>query len=984
MIKRLLNKLKTINPWHFLWISVLISIILGLILNTIQSYLWWGFLSVDLLLIGVIDGLFVPLLVAPVVIYFVRRNAELEKLTKELQIEILKVKQSEGNTVRQSEALYRSIVEDQTEFINRFLPDFTVIFLNGAACRYFNISLDEFIGRNFLYLLPPEDQIRLKELLFSLTPENPSADIEHQIIAPDGSICWQQWTNRALFDSNRNLVQFQAVGRDITRIKQAEAALRDSEEMYRILFEHAPIGIGNAELDGTLIAYNDAILAPGGYTREDIANIKNMSELYFDVAEREKIINIARRQGFLDQYPVKFRRKNGTPYDSLLSLRFIRYKDRIFTQAMVEDVTEKSKAEEALQKSEQRYRELFEDSPISIMEMDMNGIKKYLDSLRAQGVTDFRKFFGNNMVAVRECMALIKIRDMNRATLDLFKAETTHELTENFNNIFDPESYNFLQQDMVALAEGRSWHEHESVGRTLKGDKIHVSMKWHLVSGFEEVLSRVIVSLIDITKSKELENSLRENEERLRKLSDSVPGGLVYQIDSGKDGRQRRFSYMSAGVEQLHGITVTEAQNDAMSVYGQIIEKDRHRVAEEEAFALAHMAPFKTEARVQLPSGEIRWRFFSSAPRRLPDNHLVWDGIEIDITDRKELEYSLRESENRFRMALLNSPIVIFNQDMNLRYTWIYNPHGYLMDDVIGKSDADFYDIESSDQLIEIKRCVIESAVPVRKEVRLRRGSRIFYYDSIFEPLYDYDGNMTGISGVAIDVTKRKEDEDLIKSYQDQLSRLISQLSTVEQREKRNIAVDLHDNIGQTLACANMMLGQLHKSAAGGTRERMDEIRRLIEQTIRYTRSLTFELGNPLLYEIGIEVALERLGRDFQRKHGLKFSFQDDRQPKPLQNDARILLFQSIRELLTNVAKHADARSVTISLARKDNMIEAAVQDDGTGFNDSAIRDKLFVDSGFGIFSIRERMKHIGGAINISSEPGAGTRVTLTAPLKTS
>jgi PAS domain S-box-containing protein len=983
MISKVLNRLGKINPWHFLWISILISIILGLIFNTIQSYLWWGFLSGDLLLIGVIDGFFVPLLVAPVIIYFVRRNAELEKLTKDLQITILKVKESEGKKLRESQALYRSIVEDQSEFINRFLPDFTVLFVNEAACRYFNMSRDEFVGRNFLYLLPPEDQIRLKELLFSLTPENPSAEIEHRVIAPDGSICWQKWTNRALFDGNGNLVQFQAVGRDITRIKQTEVALRESEEMYRILFENATIGIGNAELDGTLIAYNAAILAPGGYTREDIAKIKNMSELYFDIAERDKIIDIARRQGFLDQYPVKFRRKNGTPYDSLLSLRFVKYKGRTCTQAMVEDVTEKRKAEEALQKSEKRYRELFEDSPISIMEMNMSGIKKYLDSLRARGITDFRKFFGNNIEAVRECMALIKVLDMNRATLDLFNAETGQELTENFNKIFDPDSFNFLKDDLVALAEGRRLHEHESVGRTLKGEKIYVFLKWQLVPGFEETLSRLIVSLIDMTRSKELENSLKESEARLRKLSDNLPYGLVYQIDSGEDGHQRRFSYISAGVEQLHGITVTEAMKDAMTIYGQIIEEDRQRLAEEEAFALANMLPFKIEARVQLPSGEIRWRFFSSAPRRFTDNHLLWDGVEIDITERKQLEHSLRESEDRFRIALSNSPIVIFNQDKNLRYTWVYNPRGFSADDVIGKTDSDFYDIESVDHLIEIKRRVLESGTAIKKEVRLKRGNETFYYDCMFEPLYDSDGNIKGINGVAIDVTKRKEDEELIRSYQHQLGRLISQLTTVEERSKRNIAVDLHDNIGQTLACANMMLGELHKSSAGDISKTIDEVRRLIEEIIRYTRSLTFELGNPLLYEIGLEVALERLGKDFQNKHGLKFSFEDDKQPKPLKDNISILLFQSVRELTTNVVKHARAQSLTISLARKDNMIEISVKDDGTGFVAADIKEEFITKSGFGIFSIRERMKHIGGSISISSEPGARTKVTLTAPLNT-
>lgn len=153
----------------------------------------------------------------------------------------------------------------------------------------------------------------------------------------------------------------------------------------------------------------------------------------------------------------------------------------------------------------------------------------------------------------------------------------------------------------------------------------------------------------EVAERKRVEAALRESQTRLRSLSDNLPGGLVYQIDSGEDGQERRFAYISAGIELLHGLTAGEALQDPMAIYGQVVEEDRQRIAEEEALALANMIPFITEARLRLPSGEIRWRLFSSAPRRLPNNHLVWDGIEIDITERKRLE------EERIVMSKLES-----------------------------------------------------------------------------------------------------------------------------------------------------------------------------------------------------------------------------------------------------------------------------------------------------------------------------------------
>jgi PAS domain S-box-containing protein len=150
------------------------------------------------------------------------------------------------------------------------------------------------------------------------------------------------------------------------------------------------------------------------------------------------------------------------------------------------------------------------------------------------------------------------------------------------------------------------------------------------------------------------EETLLESEERLQKLSDNLPNGIVYQIDSGEDGQQRRFSYISAGVKRLHGITVTEALKNAMSIYGQVIAEDRIRIAAEEAHALENMVPLKSEVRLQLPSGEVRWRLFASAPRRLPNNHIVWDGVEIDITDRKLSEQALKEREKELQIKAHN------------------------------------------------------------------------------------------------------------------------------------------------------------------------------------------------------------------------------------------------------------------------------------------------------------------------------------------
>lgn len=137
----------------------------------------------------------------------------------------------------QSQERYRAIVEDQTELICRFKPDDTITFVNDAYCRYFNKSRESLIGQKFLPEMPPEDRKLITQNFRSLSLEQPINTYEHRIILPSGEIRWQQWSDRALFDEQGNFVECQAVGRDITQLKQAEAEILNALEKERELSE---------------------------------------------------------------------------------------------------------------------------------------------------------------------------------------------------------------------------------------------------------------------------------------------------------------------------------------------------------------------------------------------------------------------------------------------------------------------------------------------------------------------------------------------------------------------------------------------------------------------------------------------------------------------------------------------------------------------------------------------------------------------------
>lgn len=225
--------------------------------------------------------------------------------------------------------------------------------------------------------------------------------------------------------------------------------------------------------------------------------------------------------------------------------------------------------------------------------------------------------------------------------------------------------------------------------------------------------------------------------------------------------------------------------------------------------------------------------------------------------------------------------------------------------------------------------------------------------------------------------------EELIHTCREQLGSLAAELSLAEERERRRIATELHDLIGQTLAVSRIKLGTLREMLSSARSVGiLDEVREHIEETIRHTRSMVFELSPPALYMIGLGAALEQLAERIQEKHGLKVDFIDDGLPKPINDETCITLFSGVRELLTNVIKHAQASSIRISLKRKANDIVIEVKDDGIGFTIKADGSFAKGHGGFGLFSIRERLQHLGGRIEVESRPGKGTRVTLYVPVE--
>jgi len=218
-------------------------------------------------------------------------------------------------------------------------------------------------------------------------------------------------------------------------------------------------------------------------------------------------------------------------------------------------------------------------------------------------------------------------------------------------------------------------------------------------------------------------------------------------------------------------------------------------------------------------------------------------------------------------------------------------------------------------------------------------------------------------------------------THQRRLRELLGELGRAEQRERQRLAVELHDNLVQTLVVCKMRVSGIHAAAAPGTEIGAEAavVVDILHDGITYARSLMAELAPVLLNDKDLVAAIESAGTRLQ-KHGLRVRVVDDKRPKPLHRDVLGLLFQGVRELLMNVVKHAHSADATVTLERSGSEVRMTVSDTGAGFDPGAPPAAPSERGGFGLMSIRERLGLVGGRVEIESAPGRGTRVVVTVP----
>ncbi|MEB3827987.1 PAS domain S-box protein [Phormidium sp. CCY1219] len=222
-------------------------------------------------------------------------------------------KRSEA-ALRDSEMRYRAIIEDQTELICRFRPDGTLTFVNDAYCRYFHKTHSELIGHNFMPMIPDADMHVIRENMGKISPEHPVVHYEHRVILEADRIHWQQWSDRGIFNENGQLVEIQAVGRDISDRKQAEQAIEKERRQLRQIITNAPVAMAMFDKNMRYMAYSQKWLADYGLENRSILGVSHY-EIFPDIPARWKTIHQQALKGEIISNPEDvFEREDGSRF----------------------------------------------------------------------------------------------------------------------------------------------------------------------------------------------------------------------------------------------------------------------------------------------------------------------------------------------------------------------------------------------------------------------------------------------------------------------------------------------------------------------------------------------------------------------------------------------------------------------------------------------------------------------------------------------
>ena len=883
-------------------------------------------------------------------------------------------------TLRKSENQLQTVTDAMPVLISYVDAEHRYRFVNQTYTDWFGHTPEDVIGRHIRDVVGETVYTAvLPELQRVFSGE--SLQFERLLPYKDGGSRYVSVNYTPEKDETGDVKGYYALVEDIGKRKQIEDALIESQERFSKAFNASPLSITITSLEtGKLIEVNDTFVETTGYSREEAIGKTTIElGLWNDTAERDAELDAVSQTGSLRDNEYRFRLKDGSEIVGLLSAEFIEIGGKPCALTLIQDITERKQAEEKLKESEEFSRTILESSPDCIKVLDTDG----------------------------------RLMLMNENGINLLEIDEFGEFCgKGWETLWPPESREKIATAVAAAVEGTTGH-FQAFAPTAKGTPKWWDVVVAPIRDADGRVTRVISVSRDITAGRQAEDDLRESEDRFVRFMHHLPG-LAWIKDI--DGRyvyanDAALTVFNATRERLYGSTDREVFPPETAT----------RFEENDSRAKSSVTGVQAVETLEHPDGTMHYSIVSKFPILDADERpALIGGMAIDITDRMQAEEALRRSEEKYR-TIFNSidegfctvEIILDDEGKPTDYRFLeYNPifeELTGLQNAIGKTAKELVpDLESF--WIDTYGRVALTGESVRFESYAAPMKRWF---NVYASRVG-DENSRKVAIVFSNITARKEIEQALRNAKAELERrvvertaelaevhqdlqtesaerlriekervlLLDRVVTVQNEERRRIARDLHDELGQQITALRLKLQSAQ--AASGEKEVVSS---LIEETQSIANTLdkdisflAWEVRPAELAESDLLAATGAYIKQWARFSSVKAEFRSSGFGRSrLEPEQETNIYRIVQEALNNTHKHARAANVSILLEKRRREITLIIEDDGQGFDPE--RQSKKDRRRMGIIGMSERAALLGGTVEIESSPGRGTTIFLRIPV---
>ena len=603
---------------------------------------------------------------------------------------------------------------------------------------------------------------------------------------------------------------------------------------------------------------------------------------------------------------------------------------------------------------------------------------------RGVPVRDTQAWFNEILEGSRDAIFLVDagaaLVHVNQAACDLTGYGRAELLGMRIPDLHDESDLHAFRTHFSSILDGAAVTT-EALLKRKDGTKVPVEFSNRSV----EIAGRRFVHTVarEVTERKQALDALAESERRYRLLFETMAQGVVYQ---GPDGcivaaNPAALKILGLTLDQIQGRTSMDPRWQAVHEDGSDFPGDTH----------PSMRALRTGASVHAVMGVFnpvedrrRWIDVTAVPQFRSGEASAWQVYTTfdDITERVEGGRALREIHELLGSLLEFAPIPIYVLTRDHRLHLVNRAWEQVMcrpaEQAVGRSLDELFPAENSRAFKMLSEEVFRNAAAATAEECLDTTSGRRYFHTVKFPLHNARGEVETLGGISVDITNLKAAENRARHDAALVRALAARLVEAETAERGRLALELHDRVGQSLTALGINFSLLRVQVADavpGAAWRLDFLQSLIEDTIACVRDVMADLRPPMLDDYGPMSALRSWVKHLPSLSPVEIHIDSDdpkpRLPGPLENG----LFRIAQEALNNVVKHAEATRATVSLEIDAASVRLVITDDGRGFIPPAAGDSIADEPRWGLLSMTERARAVGGRLTVESQPGHGTRI---------